>query len=313
MVVAPQVFWGRRFAALILIIVLAFVFRSMATNPRFEWDAVAQYLFHPDILSGVIVTINLTVLAMVIGIGGAVILALMRLSGNPVLVVMSTAYIWFFRGTPQLVQIIFWGFLGALYPEIILGIPGTELIFFTAPTSSVIGAFTAALLALGLNEAAYASEIIRSGILSVNYGQVEAAHSLGLTPSRAMRKIVLPQAMRVVVPPLGNEVVGMLKTTSLVSVIAGHDLLTNAQSIYNNTFEIIPLLIVASLWYLAMTTVLSLVQAWLERKYNRGVRRPPNPLFAVLSEKRLREQQALAMQRSAAKLNTISEVADAGR
>ncbi|MCD2175017.1 amino acid ABC transporter permease [Rhizobium sp. C4] len=312
-IVAPQIFWGRRIAAAILLVIMGFAFKSMATNPRFEWDAVARYLFHPEILSGVVVTIELTALAMIIGVIGAVILALMRLSGNPVLVVMSTAYIWFFRGTPQLVQIIFWGFLGALYPDFVLGIPGTDVIFFTAPTSSVIGAFTAALLALGLNEAAYASEVVRAGILSVNFGQIEAAHSLGLTPSRAMRKIVLPQAMRVVIPPLGNAVIGMLKTTSLVSVIAGHDLLTNAQSIYNNTYEIIPLLLVASFWYLVMTTVLSVFQAWLERKFNKGVRRPPNLIIAMLKDRSLREQQSLAMQRSIAESNAASEVADVGR
>jgi polar amino acid transport system permease protein len=311
-IVAPQVFWGRRIAAVLLLAAMALVIRSMATNPRFDWDAVTGYLFNGDILAGVVVTLELTALAMIIGIVGAVVLALMRLSGNPVLVIASTVYIWFFRGTPQLVQIIFWGFLGALYPQFVLGIPGTDVIFFTAPTSSMIGAFTAALLALGLNEAAYASEIVRAGILSVNFTQVEAAQSLGLTPSRTMRKIVLPQAMRVVIPPLGNEVVGMLKTTSLVSVIAGHDLLTNAQSIYNNTFEIIPLLIVASAWYLVMTTVLTIIQAWIERKYDRGIRRPPNPVLAMFRDRALRRHQAQAMERSMAEMPGATEAADGG-
>ncbi|MBV8041827.1 amino acid ABC transporter permease [Pluralibacter sp.] len=282
-VVIPHTYWGRRVTACLLILLAAGVGYSVATNHRFEWNVVGQYLFHPDILSGMVVTIELTVLAMLIGIVGAVILALMRLSGNPVLVIASSAYTWLFRGTPQLVQIIFWGFLGALYPRIFLGIPGTDIVFFDAPTNAVIGAYVAALLGLGLNEAAYTSEIVRAGIQSVNSGQIEAAHSLGLTPSRALRKIVLPQAMRVVVPPLGNEVIGMLKTTSLVSIIAGRDLLTNTQAIYNNTYQVIPLLIVASIWYLAMTSVLSLVQIRLERKFAKGSRRSERSFFSLFS------------------------------
>jgi len=294
-VVVPDKHWGRRVAACLLVLVIAIVGYSVATNPRFEWNVVGQYLFHPDILSGMVVTIELTILSMIIGIVGAVMLALMRLSGNPVLVIASSAYTWFFRGTPQLVQIIFWGFLGALYPRIFIGIPGTDVVFFDASTNSVIGAYVAALLGLGLNEAAYASEIVRAGIQSVNPGQVEAAHSLGLTPSRAMRKIILPQAMRVVLPPLGNEVIGMLKTTSLVSVIAGRDLLTNAQSIYNNTYQIIPLLIVASTWYLIMTSVLSVLQVQLERRFAKGARRPENPFVSLFRASALRRLQHRAI------------------
>ncbi|MDH6233139.1 polar amino acid transport system permease protein [Mesorhizobium soli] len=294
-VVVPHKYWGRRVAACLLILIVAFAGYSVATNPRFEWNVVGEYLFHPDILSGMVVTIELTVLAMVIGTVGAVMLALMRLSGNPVLVIASSAYTWFFRGTPQLVQIIFWGFLGALYPRIFLGIPGTDIVFFDAPTNAVIGAYVAALLGLGLNEAAYASEIVRAGIQSVNPGQVEAAQSLGLTPSRAMVKIVLPQAMLVVVPPLGNEVIGMLKTTSLVSVIAGRDLLTNAQAIYNNTYQIIPLLIVASIWYLVMTSVLSVLQVQLERRFAKGARRPENPFVSLFRAGALRRLQHRAI------------------
>jgi polar amino acid transport system permease protein len=232
---------------------------------------VFQYLFAAPTLSGVLVTIELTVLAMVIGLIGAVILALMRLSQNPVLVAVAWAYQWFFRGTPQLVQIIFWGFLGALYHNIIIGIPGTRIVFFSAPTSTLVGAFAAALLGLGLNEAAYASEIVRSGIISVHRGQIEAALALGMTPRRTMRRIVLPQAMRVIIPPMGNETISMLKTTSLVSVISGHDLLTNLENIYSQTFQVIPLLIVACIWYLFLTTILSIIQARIERRYSRGV------------------------------------------
>jgi polar amino acid transport system permease protein len=294
-VVAPHKHWGRRAAALLLVMVVAIAGYSVATNPRFEWNVVGHYLLHPDILGGVLVTIQLTVLAMIIGIIGAVALALMRLSGNPILVITSSIYTWFFRGTPQLVQIIFWGFLGALYPRIFIALPGTEIVFLNAPTNMVIGAYTAALLGLGLNEAAYASEIVRAGIQSVSTGQVEAAHSLGLTPSRTLRKIILPQAMRVAVPPLGNEVIGMLKTTSLVSIIAGRDLLTNAQAIYNNTYQIIPLLIVASIWYLAMTSVLSVLQAQLERKFAKGASRSGNPLLGLVGGRTLRRLQQHAI------------------
>jgi len=257
-------------AALALALASAFAF-SLWRNPNVNRHVVLAYLFAGPTLSGVLVTVELTVLAMGIGVIGAVILALMRLSHNPVLVAVALAYQWFFRGTPQLVQIIFWGFLGALYHNVIIGIPGTRIVFFSAPTSTLVGAFVAALLGLGLNEAAYASEIVRSGILSVHRGQVEAALAVGMTPRRTMRRIVLPQSMRVIIPPMGNETISMLKTTSLVSVISGHDLLTNLQNIYSQTFQVIPLLIVACIWYLFLTTILSVVQARIERRYSRGV------------------------------------------
>jgi len=269
--VVPRRRWGRHLAAVAVTIVAASLLWSLWSNPNVERDVVASYLFDSATLRGVAVTLELTVLAMAIGLVGAVLLALMRLSGNKVLASISYAYIWFFRGTPLLVQIIFWGFLGALYHKLTIGIPFTHVVFVSADTSTVIGVFMAALLGLGLNEAAYASELVRAGILAVDHGQTEAAYSMSLTPWQTMRTIVIPQAMRVIVPPMGNETISMLKTTALVSVIAGHDLLTNLQTIYSQTFQVIPLLIVACIWYLALTTVFSIGQYFLERHYGRGV------------------------------------------
>lgn len=269
--IIPRRHIGRWIAAAIVIWILGALLVSLWRNPNLDRHVVFHYLFADVTLSGVRVTIELTVIAMTIGVVGAVVLALMRLSGNPVLSWVAWLYIWFFRGTPQLVQVIFWGFLGALYHSIKIGIPGTGIVFYSAETSAVIGALTAAILALSLNEAAYASEIVRAGILSVHAGQREAALALGMTPARTMRRIVLPQAMRLIIPPMGNEVISMLKTTSLVSVIAGHDLLTNLQNVYAQNFLVIPLLVVASIWYLALTTVLSIGQARIEKHYQRGV------------------------------------------
>lgn len=264
--------WGRHISAVITAIILGGILFSLFTNPNLEWDIVLHYIWDPRILDGVGVTLILSAVSMVIGVVGAVILAIMRISDNRLLRVVSSLYIWFFRGTPLLVQIIFWGFLGALYPVISLGIIGTDITLFSFQTNVLIGPFVAALLALSLNEAAYSSEVVRSGLLSVDVGQREAASSLGMSPMMTMRLIVLPQAIRIILPPMGNQTITMLKMTSLVSVIAGTDLLTNIQSIYSQTFEIMPLLVVASLWYLFLTSLLSIGQHFIERKYGQGVR-----------------------------------------
>jgi polar amino acid transport system permease protein len=203
----------------------------------------------------------------------------MRLSPNPLVGGASWVYIWFFRGTPVLVQLLFWNFVGALYPKISIGIPfGPEFFSFSANTA--ITPFVAAILGLGLNEGAYMAEIVRAGILSVDEGQTDAAHALGMTRLQTMRRIVLPQAMRVIIPPTGNETISMLKTTSLVSVIAVTDLLYSVELIYAVNYRTIPLLIVASIWYLIVTTVLSFGQYYLERYFGRGAARelPPTPL-----------------------------------
>jgi polar amino acid transport system permease protein len=258
-------------AAIILVVAVAIV-RSIVTNPRFEWHVVGSYLFDERILEGVRITVELTVVAMAIGIALGVVLAVMRLSPNMLVSGASWLYIWFFRGTPVLVQILFWYFIAALYPKLNLGIPFGPA-FIHADANTLIKPFTAAILALGLNEGAYMAEIVRAGIISVEEGQSDAAHSLGMTRLQAMRRIVLPQAMRVIIPPTGNETISMLKTTSLVSVIAVGDLLYAAQTIYAVNFKTIPLLITASVWYLALTSILYVGQYYLERYYGRGARR----------------------------------------
>jgi polar amino acid transport system permease protein len=203
---------------------------------------------------------------MLIGIVLGVVVAVMRLSTNPVLKYVSFAFVWLFRGTPVLVQLIIWFNLALIFPHIGPG-------FAQADTNHVITPFVAALLGLGLNEAAYMSEIVRAGILSVDPGQTEAAHALGMTRTLMMRRIVLPQAMRIIIPPTGNETITMLKTTSLVAVIAANDLLTRAQAIYSSNYAVFELLLVASFWYLALTSVASVFQYFLERRFARGFSR----------------------------------------
>ncbi|MDX6230552.1 MAG: polar amino acid transport system permease protein [Frankiales bacterium] len=261
---------GRWVAAAVVVVLLAMLVHSLFANPRWEWGVVGDYLFDHTVVHAVLVTLELTVLAMAIGIVGGILLAVARLSKNPVVSGASWFYIQFFRGTPILVQLLFWGYISAIFPRLTLGIPfGPAFVHFSA--NSLISLFTAAVLGLGLNEAAYMAEIVRAGLLSVDSGQTEAAHSLGMTSGKTMRRIVLPQAMRVVVPPTGNETISMLKTTSLVIVLGlTIELLGTVQLIYGRTYQTIPMLIVASLWYLFLTSILTLGQYYVERYYGRG-------------------------------------------
>ncbi|WP_284975886.1 amino acid ABC transporter permease [Arthrobacter sp. efr-133-TYG-104] len=256
--------------AVVLIVVALSAAWDVAVNQRYHWDVVLSYLFAPQILAGAGLTIVLTVVSMSVGIALGTVLAIMRLSANPILSTISRGYIWFFRGTPLLVQLIFWYNIAALYPVIAFGLPfgGPSMILGSA--NVLITPLGAALLGLSLNEAAYMAEIIRGGIGSVDKGQYDAARALGMSGGKLMNRVILPQAMRVVLPPTGNQVISMLKGTSLVSVLAISDLLYSAQIIYANNYQTIPLLIVASLWYLLMTTVLSFFQNKLERRYGRG-------------------------------------------
>jgi polar amino acid transport system permease protein len=263
---------GRWIAAAIVALIAISIIHSIVTNPRFEWSIVGQYLFDPRILSGVRITVELTVVAMVIGIVGGTLLAVMRLSPNRLVSGASWIYIWFFRGTPLLVQLVFWNYIAALYPRINLGIPFGPA-FIHANANTVLKPFLVCILGLGLNEAAYMSEIVRAGIISVDEGQTQAAASLGMGRLLTMRRIVLPQSMRVIVPPTGNETISMLKNTSLVSVIAYVDLFYSAQLIYSVNYRTIQLLIVVSIWYLAMTSVLYVGQYFIERHYGRGFSR----------------------------------------
>jgi polar amino acid transport system permease protein len=279
---------GRWVAAAIVLVVAVAIARSVATNPHFEWHVVGDYLFDSRVLEGLVVTIELTVIAMAIGVILGVLLAVMRLSPNPLVSGGSWLYIWFFRATPVLVQLLFWYNVAALYPKLGLGIPFGPA-FVHPNVNTLITAFRAAVLGLGLNEGAYMAEIVRAGIISVDEGQTDAAQSLGMTRTQTMRRIVLPQAMRVIIPPTGNETISMLKTTSLASVITVSELLFAVQNIYSANFKVIPLLIVASIWYAVCTSVLYVGQYYLERYYGRGSSReetdalPGRVLRGVLS------------------------------
>jgi polar amino acid transport system permease protein len=263
---------GRWVAGVVIAFLAYAVVVSMATNKRFHWSVVGHYFGSSPILHGLVLTLELTATSMAIGITLGIVLAVMRLSPNPLVSGASWTYIWFFRGTPVLVQIFFWNFIGALYPRFAIGIPLAHQ-FTHVDVASHITPFIAGMLALGLNEGAYMAEIVRAGIISVDEGQTEAAHALGMTRLLTMRRIVLPQAMRVIIPPTGNETISMLKTTSLVSAIAVTELLYSAQIIYARTYYVIQLLIVASIWYLIITTILSFGQYHVERHYGRGVSR----------------------------------------
>jgi polar amino acid transport system permease protein len=262
---------GRTVAAVILLLLVANLIHSMVTNENFQWATVWHYLFHPEIMAGLGRTLILTIVGMTFAILLGILLAACRLSENKVLQSVAGAYLWFFRGTPLLIQLIFLYNLSALYPRLGIGVPfgGPELL--GGPTNSVLTLWTVALVGLALHESAYMAEIVRGGLLSVPKHQTEAAAALGMNNLMSFRRIILPQALRVIVPPTGNQVIGMLKYSSLVSVIALPDLLYSAQMIYTQTFETIPLLIVVSFWYLLCTSILTIFQQRIERYYGRGV------------------------------------------
>jgi polar amino acid transport system permease protein len=250
----------------------AWLVQLLLTNPNFEWDVVAKYLNSETVLQGVVMTLFLTATAMAIGLVLGGILVVCRMSDDAVLRVLASAYIWFFRGTPQLVQLIFWFNIGLLIPVVSIGIPFGPT-FFSVESNELVTPLLAAIVGLGLHEAAYQAEIYRGGLMSVDEGQVEAAKALGMKPARLFFRIQLPQAMRFIVPPTFSAIIGMAKGTSLVSVIGGAELLFSVQEIYSQTYQTIPLLIVASLWYLFITTVLNGVQFFIERHYGRGASR----------------------------------------
>ncbi|MFC7878825.1 amino acid ABC transporter permease [Isoptericola sp. NPDC057391] len=261
---------GRWVSAVVVLVLVAMAVNALVTNPNFRWDTVWLYLRDVVVVRGVGWTLVLTFGSMAIAIVLAVLLAVMRRSDNPVMRSVSWFWIWFFRGTPIYTQLVFWGLLSVLYPRLSLGVPfGPE--FWTFTTQDVITAFWAALIGLAFNESAYLAEIVRAGLSSVDPGQTEAAKALGMKDAKILRRIVLPQAMRVIVPPTGNETISMLKTTSLVLAIPFTLELTYATNqIGSRIFQPIPLLIVAALWYLLITSVLMIGQHYLERYYGRG-------------------------------------------
>jgi len=267
---------GRWVAAIVVGAIAAYIFYTVVTAIQNDhtaqgsgWAAVGHYLFNTLIFKGILVTLELTVLAMAVGIVLGVILAVMRLSPNPVMSWVSWLYIWFFRGTPVLVQIFFWFNLNLVLKSIDIGIPFTSF-WLHANTNTLIPPFMAALLGLGFNEAAYMAEIVRAGIISVEHGQTEAAQALGMNRGLVMRRIVLPQAMRVIIPPTGNETISMLKTTSLAFTASVTELFTRQQQIATATYDVLELLIVASIWYLVMTSILTVGQYYIERHFARG-------------------------------------------
>jgi polar amino acid transport system permease protein len=270
----PQL--GRWLTDIALVLLASAIVWSAITNPRFQWDVVLKYLTHANILRGLVVTLELTVIAMTLGVVLGVGLTLLTLSRDRWLQAFAAAYIWLFRGTPLLVQLIFWFNISALYPEFRIGIPGGPTLASFSGNS--ITPFMAAAIGLTLHEAAYMAEIVRGGVLSVGHGQSEAALAMGMTRLQAFRRITLPQALRAIVPATGNQVILMLKTTSLVSVIALPELLYSAQIIYARTFEIVPLLVVASCWYLFMCSLLSIGQHFLERRFGRGFQKTVGPM-----------------------------------
>lgn len=270
--IIPGTPWGRWIGATVVSVFVAWVIYQILTNPGFEWRIVGQYMLHPRVLQGIVMTLQLTVLVMAAGTIIGIIIAVMRLSNDPIMSLCANAFVWFFRGTPVLVQLVFWYNLASLFPEISLGIPFDGPKFYSISSTVAITSFTAAMLGLGLNEGAYMAEIVRAGILSVDPGQKEASKALGHRPWQTFFVVVLPQAMKAIVPPTGNQVIGTLKFTSLASIVALHELMHAVESIYSRTFETIPLLIVAALWYLIMVSILSVAQYFIEEYYSRGWR-----------------------------------------
>jgi polar amino acid transport system permease protein len=272
---------GQWASAIVALVLFAMLVHSLVTNRRFQWGIVGHYFASASILHGLVLTLWMTAAVMASGYILGIGLAQMRLSGNAILRSLSFGYVWLIRSVPPLVQLLFWYEIASLYPQLSLGIPfGRE--FVTVNTAHLFTGLLAAYVALTIDVAAFSAEIVRGGLLSVDAGQTEAAQALGLSRWRIFRRIVLPQAMPAIIPATGNMLIGMLKATSLVSVIAVADLLYSVQLIYNQNFEVMPLLMVATLWYIILTTVLSIGQFYVERYYARGSkRRPPRSLWQV--------------------------------
>jgi polar amino acid transport system permease protein len=261
----PKRHIGRMIAAAVVVVLLAGLVRAFSVG-QIEWNYVADFMFAPAILEGLYNTLIMTVAAMSLGIVLGVVIAIMRISGNPVLSSIAVGYVWVFRGAPALLQLMLWFNLALIFPT--MGIPG----LFEFRTVDIMTPFVAAMLGLGISQGAYTSEVVRSGLLSVDSGQYEAARTIGMTQMKMLRRIVLPQAMRVMIPPIGNEVIGMVKLTSLASVIQYSEILHNAQIIYFANTRVLELLLVASFWYLFVVSVLSVGQHYIERYFGRGTR-----------------------------------------
>jgi polar amino acid transport system permease protein len=260
--VIPKLHYGRWVSIAVIVVIFAFIIKAFAQG-QIEWPIVARFLTAKVILQGLVNTLAMTVYAMTLGIVLGVAFAIMYMSPNPVVRAVAKFYIWFFRGTPLLLQLLLWFNLALIFPT--LGVPGFEM-----RTVDLITPFMAALLGLGIGQGAYTAEVVRGGILSVDNGQIEAAQAIGMTRLTALRRIVLPQAMRVIIPPVGNEVISMIKLTSVASVIQFSEILHNAQTIYFANGRVIELLIVATIWYLFVVTLFSIGQHFLEKAFAQG-------------------------------------------
>lgn len=270
-VVAARRPW-RWVAAVAVLVVVAQLIHGLVTNPGWDWATFAGYFFEESVMRALLVTLELTLAGAVLGFAGGVILAPMRLSANPVLRTLSWTYVWVFRSVPLIVQLLFWANLGYLYDTLRFGVPFGPS-FVAVPTQHLVSSIGAALLGLALHEAAYAAEIVRAGIISVDQRQLEAAAALGIPRLRQFRRILLPQAMRAILPSAANELVNLLKSTSVVYVLAIGELFYQVQVVYGRNGRVVPLLMVATVWYVLLTALLSVFQHYVERHFARGWRR----------------------------------------
>lgn len=296
--VVPARHYARWIAAVAVLVVAAQFVHGLVTNPVWEWHVFGAYVLSETVVHAVGVTLELTVCAQVAGFLLGTVLAFMRLSHSPVLQTVAWIYVWVFRSIPMIVQLVFWFNLGALYKELGLGIPFGPVVW-SFDTTGLVGSIGAALIGLSLHQAAYAAEVVRSGVVSVDHGQREAAAALGIPRLRQVRRIVLPQAMRSILPTAGNEIIGLLKGTSVVYVMAIGELFYQVQVIYGRTGQVIPLLMVATAWYVVLTSVLSVAQYYVERRFARGADRtpPPTPVQRVRRFVRVLRQAAASPDR----------------
>lgn len=285
----------RWLAVAVVLALVAAIIKSAVANPEFQWPVVARYLFNPLIIDGLGKTILLTIVVMILATIGGTIAALMMMSPSKLLSVPAAIFVWFFRGTPALVQLILWYNLSIVVKEFTVWLPWIGTLY-SVSTNDIMTPLVSATVALSLHESGYMAEIVRSGLKSVSKGQYEASACLGMKPGMALRRIILPQAMRMIIPPTGNETINLLKTTSLVSIIAVSDLLYSAQSIYARTFETIPLLLVVSFWYLAVVSIMSVGQFYLERHFSRDEHGNNGGVAATVlgNLTKLRRKEALA-------------------
>lgn len=294
--IVPARHYARWAAAVAVAVLVAQFVRGLATNPVWEWGVFRDYVLSETIVRAVGVTLQLTGYATVLGFLLGTLLAFMRLSRSPVLRTVAWSYIWIFRSIPMIVQLVFWFNLSALYEELGVGVPFGP-VFWSVDSNSLIGTIGAALIGLSLHQAAYAAEIVRGGVISVDHGQLEAAAALGIPRLRQIRRIVLPQAMRAILPTAGNEIIGLLKGTSVVYVMAIGELFYQVQVIYGRNGRVIPLLLVATAWYVFLTSVLSVAQYYVERYFARGADRTPPPTPLQRARRLVRDLRAAAERR----------------